>query len=70
MTVRELSPGQYKELCQDYISRFWEDSADGTDAPSWGELACADELVDRNVIENYYDGITFTNDDFACTAGK
>lgn len=70
MTVRELSPEQYKELCQAYITEFWVDDEDGTESPSYYDLAVADELVAEDVIYRYYDGINFTNDDFVCTAGK
>ena len=70
MTARELSPEQYKELCQAYITEFWVDNEGGTSSPSYYELACADELVAEDIIYNYYDGINFTDDDFSCTAGK
>ena len=66
MTVQELNPEQYKELCQNYITQFWTDLDDGTDLPSWGDLACADELVSEDIIYKYYDGIVFTEDDFSC----
>ena len=66
MTVRELNQEQYKELCQDYITRFWTDFEKGTTSPSWGALACADKLVSEDIIYNYYDGIEFTEDDFFC----
>ena len=66
MTVRELNPEQYKELCQNYITQFWTDLGDETDSPSWGDLACADELVSEDIIYKYYDGIVFTEDDFSC----
>ena len=66
MTVRELNQEQYKELCQDYITRFWTDFEKETTSPSWGDLACADELVSEDIIYNYYDGIEFTEDDFFC----
>ena len=67
MTVRELNHAQYKQLCQDYITRFWFDYESKTSGPSWYELACADELVDRQVIEDYYDGINFVEEDFFCS---
>ena len=66
MTVRELNRSQYKELCQDYITRFWSDLEDGTNSPSLEDLAAADELVSEDIIYNYYDGIEFTEDDFFC----
>ena len=67
MTIKELSPAQYKEVCQAYITQFWTDDEHGTTEPSWGELACADELVDRDVIESYYDGVNFVPEDFMCS---
>jgi hypothetical protein len=67
MTVRELNQDQYKQLCQDYITRFWTDDEHGTTSPSLGELACADELVAEDVIYRYYDGIEFTEEDFFCS---
>lgn len=70
MTVEELSPEQYKELCQAYITEFWSDNEHGTDSPSYYDLAHADELVAEDVIYRHYEGINFTDDDFACTAGE
>jgi hypothetical protein len=67
MTVRELNRDQYKQLCQDYITRFWTDDEHGTSEPSWHELACAAELVDENVIYDYYDGVNFVEEDFFCS---
>lgn len=67
MTVRELNKDQYKELCQAYITEFWTDDEHGTSRPSMGELACADELVDPEIIYNYYDGINFVEEDFFCS---
>lgn len=69
MTVKELCPEQYKELCQAYIMAFWADDEHGTQSPSYYDLVHADELVAEDVIYKYYDGINFTNDDFSCTAG-
>ena len=67
MTVQELNQEQYKELCQRYITEFWTDLEEGTNSPSYYELACADELVAEDVIYRYYDGINFTEDDFFCS---
>ncbi|MBQ7818604.1 MAG: hypothetical protein IJ341_02785 [Bacteroidales bacterium] len=70
MTSRDLSPDQFKELCQRYITDNWTDSVNHTTAPAYDDLSNADELVDEEIIHNYYEGITFTNDDFFCTAGQ
>ena len=67
MTVQELNQEQYKQVCQDYITRFWVDDTHGTDEPSWWDLAYADELVDESIIYDYYDGVNFTEDDFCCS---
>lgn len=66
MTVKELTEDEYLELCQNYISRFWSDSENGTTSPSADDLAVADELVDRSIIENYYAGVEFGKEDFFC----
>jgi hypothetical protein len=67
MTVQELNRDQYKELCQRYITEFWTDDEHGTTSPSLGELSCADELVDSNIIYNHYDGVNFVEEDFFCS---
>ena len=67
MTVRELNPEQYKELCQRYIVEFWTDSEEGTDAPSYYDFLYADELVSEDVIYRYYEGVVFSEKDFFCT---
>lgn len=64
MKVQELNQEQYKELCQQYITDFWSDFEDGTESPSFYDLACADELVSQDVIYKHYDGVNFTEDDF------
>ena len=66
MTVRELNQEQYKELCRDYITRFWTDLCDGTTSPSYYDLVHADELASEDVIYRYYNGIEFTEYDFFC----
>lgn len=70
MTSRDLSPDQFKELCQRYITDNWTDSVNNTTSPSYDDLANAEELVAEDVIHDYYEGVVFTNDDFFCTAGK
>jgi hypothetical protein len=67
MTVRELNQEQYKELCQAYITEFWTDDEEGSNSPSYDDLIHADELVTEDVIYRYYEGITFTEDDFFCS---
>lgn len=60
MNVRELSKEQLSELKQNYV---FETVA----APSWGDLAEADNIPD-SVVFDYYADIDFVNDDFFCTA--
>lgn len=38
------------------------------DAPSYGDLANADEIVPDDVIGREYEGVCFVEDDFFCTA--
>lgn len=66
MKIEDLTENEYLELCQNYISRFWSDSENGTTSPSADDLAVADELVDRQVIEDYYAGVEFEKEDFFC----
>lgn len=66
MTIHDLSPEEYLELCQRCITEFWFDGEDGTTSPSYQDLATANELVDRDVIENYYCGVEFVKEDFFC----
>ena len=70
MTVYELNAQQYKELCQAYLSNFWVDNENGTTSPSYHDLACADELVDPQIIYDYYDGVDFVEEDFSCNNVK
>lgn len=66
MIVKDLTKDEYLELCQNYISEFSTDDEHGTTSPSVNELAVADELVDRQVIEDYYAGVEFGKEDFFC----
>ena len=74
MHVTELSFDQRTELKQSYICELYEsgklDESVYGSAPSYLMLADADELVPDSVLDEYYDGISFVNDDFCCTAGK
>lgn len=61
-TVYDLSPDQMEELKESYAIQLENDGI------SWGELAAASEIPDEIILE-HYNGITFTDDDFFCTAG-
>ena len=62
MTVRELSEEQLEELKWSYFDDIllWEDECLWT---------CPWEIPNEIII-NYYDGVYFVNDDFACTMGE
>lgn len=61
-SVYDLTRDQLEELKQAYAVQLHNDDI------SWGELADAQEIPDDIILE-HYDGISFTNDDFFCTAG-
>ena len=61
-TVLDCTRAQLIELKQFLLCQRAE--TDG-DEPSWGELANADELVPDTAVYNYFDGITFTDEDFS-----
>ena len=71
MLVHELSRDQLNELKSNY---FWSDECLGCMYPHWltGELVPVlfpGDIPDE-VIFTKYAGVSFVNDDFACTAGK
>ena len=66
MTVSELSNDQMLELKQDYLTQHLLEVEERT--PSYGELADADNIVDDAIIFEQYDGVVFSEDDFACSA--
>ena len=66
-TVYELTREQLEELKSDY---FWgEDTAHIPKFNSIGLPALFPGDIPDEVIFEYYDGISFTNDDFFSTAG-
>lgn len=75
MLVRELNREQLQELKGNYFTdlvnegTFAEVIGRDYDAPSYGDLADIDEIVSDEFIFEHYDGITFVNDDFFCSAG-
>lgn len=66
MTIHDLSPEEYLELCQRYITEQWSDEEHDSSSPSYLDLALADKLVDRKVLENHYCGVEFVTEDFFC----
>jgi hypothetical protein len=67
MNVYELNRDQLIELKQIYLTEKGEEVGDGT---SWSEYADVDDIISDKEIFERYDGYTFSNDDFFCTAGK
>lgn len=63
-TLKELSADQITELKQSYLCHVKMKDKD----VSYGELAAADELVSNEELEEEYGHISFTDDDFFCTA--
>lgn len=73
MEVRELSREQLTELKCNYLcqlvneDRFAEVMGVDYDAPSYWDLANANEIVPDDVVFEEYEGISFVPDDFFCT---
>ena len=65
MSVYELNEDQKNELKENYITEMAK-LEDRT--PSYGELANATKVPDELIYKLYAD-ITFSPDDFWCTAG-
>lgn len=70
MTVTELTRDQLIQLKQNYMieladsGEFSEVMGVDYDAPSWGELAWADDIIPDHVIFEHYAGTDFVEDDF------
>lgn len=74
--VTELSREQLVELKQAYLTQlsdcgeFAEIVGRDYDAPTYEDMANADELISDTDIMNHWEGTTFSDDDFFCTASK
>ena len=66
MTVRELSGDQMTELKQVCLLQELETKEHRT--PSWGELAEVDKVYTDAQMYEWYQGVTFTDDDFCCSS--
>lgn len=70
MYVQELNRDELKELKERYLiqladsGEFAEVVGRDYDAPSWQDLADADEIVPDDVVFRQFDGIWFVADDF------
>lgn len=73
MEVRELSKEQMHELKENYLIKLADEGTFAEvvgvdyDAPSYGDLADADEIVPDDAIFREYEGVDFVPDDFFCT---
>jgi len=74
MDVRELSREQMHELKERYLMQLADEGNFASvlnvnyDAPSYWDMANADEIVPDDVIFREYEGVDFVPDDFFCTA--
>lgn len=74
MTLQELSKEQVHELKERYLMKLADEGTFAEvlgvdyDAPSYGDLANADEIMPDDVIEREYEDVWFEEDDFFCTA--
>ena len=65
-TLNELSAEQISELKQFYLCNVkYEDQG-----VSWGMLANADNTVSMEELEEEYGHVSFTDDDFFCSASN
>lgn len=70
MTVTELTRDRLIQLKENYMielvneGTFAEVMGVDYDAPSWGDIFGADELIPDNVIFEHYAGTYFVEDDF------
>ena len=65
-TLNELSAEQISELKQYYLCNVkYEDQG-----VSWGMLANADNTVSMEELEEEYGHVSFTDDDFFCSASN
>ena len=71
MDIHDLTREQLIELKESYLYALADkgDYAEVLDTdhdePSYDDLADVDDLVPDDVVFDYYDGMTFTEDDFA-----
>ncbi|MBO7509942.1 MAG: hypothetical protein J6T35_02055 [Bacteroidales bacterium] len=73
MNVTDLNREQLTELKQNYLCQLADEGMFAEmlnvdyDAPSWGDLANADEIVPDDVIFEHYRDSDFVEDDFCVT---
>ena len=60
MSVEELNRDQLIELKQRYLAEIYY-------GISYDQLARIDSIVPDEVVFHYYEGITFSEDDFFCS---
>lgn len=77
MTVKELNRDQLTELKEKYLYDLYERNevedvlgyTQRCKSPSWSELEDVNDIISDEMIEEYYEGVVFSNDDFFCTYG-
>lgn len=67
MKVQELNRDQLIELKQQYLCD-WYDSYPFDNGPSYQELAEADSTIPDDLVFDYFEGIDFVPEDFACSS--
>lgn len=73
MDVRDLSREQLVELKERYLTQLADEGTFAEvlgvdyDAPSYWDMANADEIVPDDVIYRQYEGVDFVKDDFFCS---
>ena len=67
--VQDLTSEELNELKQSYVSAMAE-SADEELEVYWSDLAEAPETVSDDEVFEYYDGMTFSEDDFFLQSGR
>lgn len=72
MNVHDLSRDEIRELKERYLIKLSDEGQYAEvlgvewDAPSWGEIAQADEIVPDDVIFREYEDTCFVPEDFFC----
>lgn len=66
MTVYDLNPDQLTELKEAWLDGYLLEVEDR--CASYEELANAGEIVPDEIVFRYYEGYTFSEDDFCCSA--
>lgn len=72
----DLTRDELTELKQNYLielsdcGKYAEVMGVEWDAPSWGEIAAADEIISDEAIFEHYAGTCFVEEDFFCNLNE